>query len=369
MMTLYLIRHAESEGNLFRICQGQDDELLTSTGLAQCRALGARFRSVPLSAVYTSDLYRAAMTAQAVAKPRRIKLSPDPALREIHLGPLEGRSWGDVYRELPALRTTSVHALELPGCETRADVARRMTRTLTAIARRHDGEAVAAVSHGGAISAFLDAILPDVSLDLAGNTSVTTLIYDTGRWKLVSPPDLSHLTRAGVPSAALFREGQTDLWFDDLVPGRDDALIDRTGRDAWLAVFGNLTDYRPTVFRDNARRLLGRPGLAVRCMDGDTVAGMLLLDADQQDEPDIGHISLVYLEPAYRRRGLGMQLIGHAVVVYRALGRSVLRLHVSQRNKPAVRLYQKCGFRFTTVPCSLSGQLVMKKNIGIPKLF
>ncbi len=368
MTTIYLIRHAESEGNLFRICQGHDDELLSATGHAQCRALGARFKSIPLAAVYTSDLYRTAATAMAIAKPRRLPIIGDTALREIHLGSLEGRSWGDVYREVPALRSTPVYTLDRFGGERIPDVAARMVSALTAIARRHNNEAVAVVSHGGAISIFLGAVLPQTKLDLAGNTSVTTLSYTDGRWKLVSPPDLSHLTRAGIPSAELFRDDQTDLWFDDIRPDRDAEIIDRIGRDAWYAVFGNLNEYLPAVFRDNTRRIAERPGLATLCMDGDTLAGMLLLDANQHDEKTIGHISLVYLEPAYRYRGLGMQLVGHATVVYRSMGREILRLHVAQRNKAAIRLYQKCGFRFASVPYSLSGQLVMKKNITVPKL-
>ena len=365
MTTVYLIRHAESEGNFLRICQGHSDELLSPLGQRQAAALGERFRSIPLAAVYTSALYRAAATASAVAAPHRLPLQAEFALREIHLGAFEGLSWGDVYHRYPELRNESLTARDRPEQEKREDVARRMTAAMTAIALRHDGAAVAVVSHGGAIGAFLDAVFPETRLSLAGNTSVTTLAYENG-WKLLATPELSHLEAAGVPSAPLFDKNVTDLWFDDVRAGRDDETVARIGRDAWRTVFGSLRDYRPDFFFNNTSRLIGRPGLASLCMDGDTLAGMLLLDADRTDEAGIGHISLVYLEPEYRYRGLGRQLIGHATVQYRELGRKTLRLNVSQRNKTAIRFYQNVGFRFTSH--SLSDERVMKKNIEVPKL-
>ena len=63
MTTIYLIRHAEAEGNVYRVYQGQHDTLLTETGKLQAQALGERFRDVHVDAVYSSDLYRAAATA------------------------------------------------------------------------------------------------------------------------------------------------------------------------------------------------------------------------------------------------------------------------------------------------------------------
>ena len=38
MTTIYLIRHAEAEGNLYRIAQGQDNSILTDLGWQQIRA-------------------------------------------------------------------------------------------------------------------------------------------------------------------------------------------------------------------------------------------------------------------------------------------------------------------------------------------
>ena len=59
MTRIYLIRHAEAEGNLYRIAHGHEEGLITDyRGPRQIRALAQRFRDIPVDAVYASDLIR-----------------------------------------------------------------------------------------------------------------------------------------------------------------------------------------------------------------------------------------------------------------------------------------------------------------------
>ena len=51
MTTVYLIRHAEAEGNVYRRCHGQYDSLLTPRAYEQLPCLAKRFEGVPLDAV------------------------------------------------------------------------------------------------------------------------------------------------------------------------------------------------------------------------------------------------------------------------------------------------------------------------------
>ena len=74
MTKIYLIRHAEAEGNLYRVYQGQYDTLLTETGMLQVQALGERFRDIHVDAVYSSDLYRAACTAVVICRMKGLPL-------------------------------------------------------------------------------------------------------------------------------------------------------------------------------------------------------------------------------------------------------------------------------------------------------
>ncbi|WP_276854801.1 histidine phosphatase family protein, partial [Clostridium phoceensis] len=67
MTRLYLIRHAEAEGNLYRVAHGHCNGLITNyRGYQQIDALRERFRKVDIDAVYSSDLYRTQITARAI---------------------------------------------------------------------------------------------------------------------------------------------------------------------------------------------------------------------------------------------------------------------------------------------------------------
>ena len=77
MTTLYLIRHAEAEGNLYRRIHGQYNSLITDNGYRQIQALQERFADVPVDAVYSSDLFRTMTTARAIYVSQG-SAAPDP---------------------------------------------------------------------------------------------------------------------------------------------------------------------------------------------------------------------------------------------------------------------------------------------------
>ena len=51
MTRIYIIRHAEAEGNLYRRIHGQYDSLVTPLGYRQIQALEKRFQDIHLDAV------------------------------------------------------------------------------------------------------------------------------------------------------------------------------------------------------------------------------------------------------------------------------------------------------------------------------
>ena len=101
MTVIYLIRHAEAEGNLYRRIQGHWNGQVTPRGTRQIDALAERFREIPVDAVYSSDLQRTMDTAGAILKYHDLTLETTPRLREVCLGCWEGRPWGDVEYEMP----------------------------------------------------------------------------------------------------------------------------------------------------------------------------------------------------------------------------------------------------------------------------
>ena len=98
-----MLRHGETEWNRERRMQGGLDSPLTARGVAQARAMGAVLRregacSLP---AFTSPQLRAARTADLALGPGRARR--DPRLREIGVGPFEGRLLAEIMREHPLL--------------------------------------------------------------------------------------------------------------------------------------------------------------------------------------------------------------------------------------------------------------------------
>ena len=94
MTTLYLIRHAEAEGNAYRRIDGWYNSLITPNGLLQIEALRRRFEPIQIVACYASDLYRTCKTASAIYVPKALELHTDPRLREVGLGRWENHPFG-----------------------------------------------------------------------------------------------------------------------------------------------------------------------------------------------------------------------------------------------------------------------------------
>jgi broad specificity phosphatase PhoE len=107
-VTLYLLRHGETEWNVQRRLQGQGDSALTERGLAQVRACAELLRSHVGSAeleIHMSSLQRtrhtAALLAQALGTPTD-RCHASDLLRERYCGAWEGRALEDVEHEYGA---------------------------------------------------------------------------------------------------------------------------------------------------------------------------------------------------------------------------------------------------------------------------
>ena len=148
-MKLYLIRHAEADGNLYRVAQGQDDSSVTNRGLRQIAALERRFERVAIDAAYSSDLYRTCATSSAIYKPKGLPLHRRRDLREICVGVWEEKTWGEIARQDPAQLENFNHRLHLwhvEGAETPQAVQTRLLAAVRDIAAANDGKTAAVFS-------------------------------------------------------------------------------------------------------------------------------------------------------------------------------------------------------------------------------
>lgn len=374
MTQIFLVRHGQSEGNLFRRVQGQTDVPLTADGRAQLPYLQRRFAEISLAAIYTSPLRRAQETAAAMRGGRDIPVMIEPRLIEMSFGAWEMRPWGEVNLEHPELKEAFLHDPDrwhVEGSETHAAVQERMLAAMTDIARANDGKTVGVACHGMAIRAFLARILgvPSAQIServpLVDNTSVTLLRFENDAFSLEFVNDTTHLP---APPYTPFREktpanGQRcyDLRYRpfDLEAGRERYI--EAYRDAWRCAHGTTEGFDAAACYLSAQlHNAEAPGCITEALLGDEFAGLLTLDERRGRERGLGWIALLYVAPAMRGHHCGIQLLGTAALRFRQLGRRAIRLTVAPEN-PALGFYEKAGFvRVGTEAGALEPLLVME---------
>ena len=382
MTTLYLIRHAEAEGNLYRRIHGQYNSLITDNGYRQIRALQERFADVPIDAVYSSDLFRAMTTARAIYVPKGLPLQTRSDLRELNMGEWEDRSWAGIDRankEMMGLFSATSPDFRAPGGESFPEVRRRGTAALLDIAAKHPNGTVAVFAHGtfirNTVAEFLG-IGPEnmKKMGHSDNTAVSLLEIENGKVHVVYMDDNSHLTPEISTLARQHWWNKADkkldvnLWFApfDLSQEENRAFYRACREDAWKNLYGRLDRYDGEGFLSEAyHHWQANPQSLAMAMAGSHPSGLLQLDLDRGAREKKGYISFLYLSPEQRRNGVGVQLIGKSISVYRPLGRDWLQLSCSEANKPALAFYEKYGFRKSSSAPGAYGTLYeMEKYIG-----
>ena len=381
MTTIYLIRHAEAEGNLYRRIHGWYDALITDNGFLQIKALEERFRDIPVDVVYSSDLYRTMTTAGAVYKPKGLELRTDPELREINLGDWEDRTWGEVRHFDPESMdrfNRSDPTWRAPNGEDLADVGRRVEQALHRIAQAHPGQTVAIFCHGTGIRqalANLQGVAPQDWKNLAhsDNTAVNRLTYEDGQFRVVFESDASHLDES---ISTLARQSwwrkdskkaaDVNLWYRPLRWEEERELYLEARREAWTSTHGPDVPFDGESFLRVAEENLSRsPWGVTAAMAGDELAGILQLDTQRYQEDQAGYIPFCYIVPERRDQNLGIQLVGQAVSFFRPLGRDKLRLRCAPYNDRAQHFYRKHGFvKVGEEPGSRVPLDILEKYIG-----
>ena len=319
MTTLYLIRHAEAEGNLYRIAQGQDNSNLTNRGWEQVALLQARFQDTKIDAVYASDLYRTCATASAVFLPKNLPLHRHSGLREICVGVWERQAWGEIAQQnasMLAAFTSHIHLWDIEGGEDPQEVEYRVEAAVVEIAAKHDGQTIAIFSHGCAIRLLL-AKLQGYPIEEMGktahgdNTAVSKLEVDGDTIRVIFRDDNTHL--------ALLNTGKKRA--NGLEPG----LYFRT------ATMAQVNELFGTGLEEGITLVGYTPNQA---------AGFVQLRIEQ----DCGYITALGLLPTMRGKGFGVQLLGQAVMTCRTEGKDTLRISTEGMEETIVLFLQRYGF-------------------------
>lgn len=140
-ITLFLIRHGETEENRLRILQGHLPGTLTPEGVEAARATAEDLANAEarFDLLLCSDLLRARRTADIIGERLHLAVRPTPLLRERDWGSITGRRIEEVIRT----------ANEAPGVESVEAMFARARILLDVIRTDYpDAQRVLLVSHG-----------------------------------------------------------------------------------------------------------------------------------------------------------------------------------------------------------------------------
>lgn len=200
-VSLYLVRHGQTEGNVRNLFIGTTDIPLDDVGIRQASLLAARFRDIPLDAVVSSPLVRAVCTADAIAEVCGAAVEIHADLIEIDFGDVEGQTIDEVRERFPDLYRRHAQpesgGVQWPGGESRSAFYQRVVASIGEICESHRGQDVAVVCHGGVIGAFLSHIdgglVNDWKKYSVHNCSITHIVMTGAFASIVCRDDYAHL--------------------------------------------------------------------------------------------------------------------------------------------------------------------------------
>ncbi len=142
VVKVWMVRHGETEWNANRRFQGWTDVVLTDTGRAQATLLAGALTTMRFDSVWSSDLSRAIETARlAYGEP-----TPDPRLRELNFGELEGSVWDELTPSVQS-ELVAFDGFVAPGGESVTEFKSRVIEFLDNL----PGGDHLVVTHGGVI--------------------------------------------------------------------------------------------------------------------------------------------------------------------------------------------------------------------------
>jgi probable phosphoglycerate mutase len=199
---LFLVRHGETEWNKLGRFQGQNDNSLNELGLAQARDTARAAISWKPAALYSSPLCRTMQVAEEISRLVGISVIPDPRLKELDLGELEGVTGEEMRTGWPKVYQTwrnDPQAVMMPGGESLVQLQERTWQVLQSLENAHgQGDVIVVVSHNFAIRALCGKLLGlplshfhRMYLSLG---SVSTMEKNSLGWRLLTYNSTCHLS-------------------------------------------------------------------------------------------------------------------------------------------------------------------------------
>lgn len=195
-LKLLLVRHAQSDGNVQKIMEGQSSTALSAKGQKQAQQLShALLSSSDLPThLYSSPLLRAKQTAGAIASTLTQTHHPftykeTDALKELHSGIFQGLTWPQAQAKYPELCTQLMTTLTwqpVPDAESPSVARNRAKSWFKHILISHvGGDVLWVVSHEGFLQHLISVVM---GCDRTWQIRIAhTAIFEF--WLSAPPPD------------------------------------------------------------------------------------------------------------------------------------------------------------------------------------
>lgn len=196
--TFFLVRHAIKEKAI-------GDVSITPGGILQAQSTARHFCNLPITMIVTSPLRRAKETAEYIALKVKSTVAEDSRLRE-------RANWGDLleqtFDEFITMWERCTRDVDYipPIGDSAKQAGERLSSLLSELGKKQPTESnIVVLTHGGLITDFLVCTFPESQLnavhpnfvavqsDLVPECSITTLIYESGNYKLEVFASVDHL--------------------------------------------------------------------------------------------------------------------------------------------------------------------------------
>lgn len=189
---IILIRHAETSWNRQKRYCGLNDISLSRAGIKQANELRNRLKKISIHKIFSSDMKRSLQTAKILFGKRGIKKIP--GLQEMNFGVFEGLTYKQIIKKYPyeyKRWLDNPYKFSVPEGENLKTFKKRIRAAFKKIIASNKNKTIAVVSHGGAISIFINGLLKanDFWAHIPKNATFSVIEYNNGK------PDLKLFNR------------------------------------------------------------------------------------------------------------------------------------------------------------------------------
>jgi probable phosphoglycerate mutase len=159
---LFLVRHGATQLSAEDRFAGSIGVDLSDQGREQARRLAARLADDDIRAIYASPLSRTIETAEIIAEPHKLEVTPADGLREASHGRWEGLTRKEVETKFPDEYTaweSDPFTFAPEGGESGIVVLARALPVIREIVLKHPGQNVLVVSHKATLRLILSSLL------------------------------------------------------------------------------------------------------------------------------------------------------------------------------------------------------------------